>query len=559
MSPGWPILGVEIVPMPDPEKEPVIEDAGQARASVMAYFELLKGWQVPIIVETEGGVEAEGLVDVVDSARMRLTLTIRNAPAAGLGPNDTVKLYFGMEDARWMGSAIILHHRDNRRSFVMTFPKRLEPKDRRVVPRVRHLEGLSTLIRPEEFGGISYQGSILDLSEGGLQMRVEKSSGTLSEVEGELGEGQDLALVRVSGLDGEDLETTARLVHMNRTPGGLLVGLRFRNLKGDKRRALGFFLAPHIVDPPTELPPLSHPSHLALGAALTGSLDHEGGEVRTDALVRLKKRGRTLLVAADPGPVREHLLAYLTEAGYGRILTVGTLAEVMEIISSTLPIHAVIIDGGVEEMKGLELASFVHHAREGERCPILLVEDVPKGNLALLTRRAGVKRVLQKPYLTPVFLEMLEEELDLRPKEEVETPVSTLTPRTHGLIQRRSRTVALVMPPGMDRDRLADILTREGFGKVIPAGTVGELVRALQSTTLSLAFIDWPETDIQGLEIASFLASSHKDGKVAMIVAATQPNPRQIQDARALGVSQVLVKPYALDAGFADLLGAFLE
>ena len=46
--------------MPDPEKEAPIEDAGQARASVLAYFELLKGWQVPIIVETEGGWRPRG-------------------------------------------------------------------------------------------------------------------------------------------------------------------------------------------------------------------------------------------------------------------------------------------------------------------------------------------------------------------------------------------------------------------------------------------------------------------------------------------------------------------
>lgn len=547
--------------MADEEKDPALEDAGQARASVLAYFELLKGWQVPIILETEGGVEAEGLVDVLDTARMRLTLTIRNAPAAGLGPNDVVKLYFGMEDARWMGSAIILHHRDNRRSFVMTFPKRLEPKDRRRAHRARHLAGLTAVLRPSEFGEAAYQGSIVDLSEGGFQMRVERSRESLAEVEGELEEGQELAVVRVSGLGNGDLEASARLVHINRTTGGLLVGVRFRNLKGDKKRGLEAFLGPHIIEPPTELPPLSHPSQLHLGATFSAPLDQVGGDLRSDALIRLKKRGRTLLVAMEPGSGREELLAYLTEAGYGRVLLMSTLAEIMEIIASALPIHAVIIDGGVEEMKGLELASFVHHAREGERFPILLAESGPTGHKALMARRAGVSQVLQRPYLTEEFLTLLEEELDLRPKEEeLEHPAAApLAPSVQVRLLRRLRSLALVMPPGLERDRLSDLLTREGFTRVIPAGTVAELVRALQSTTLGLALIDWPDADVQGLEIASFLAESYKGGKVAMVVAAAHPSPRLIQDAQALGVAQVLVRPYALDAAFADLLGSFLE
>lgn len=545
--------------MAEQENLPSPGDAEQAQASVMGYFELLKGWQVPITLETDAGVEAEGLVDVVDPNRQRLTLAIRNAPPAGLDPNDAVKLYFGMEDLRWMGSAIVLHHRDNRRSFVMTLPKRFEPKDRRKGPRVRGLQGASVLLRPGEFQEEAYHGLVMDISDGGLQMRLERSSGVLSEAEGELREGQDLALVRVSGLRPKELEAQGRLVHMKRTPAGLLIGVRFRNLRGEERRILTDWLKPLMVEPPLVLPPLGRPALAPAGSEFLMA-ESAPPELRTDALLRLKKRGRTLLLAMPRGAKRDAAATFLAEAGYGRILTADLLAEVMEILSSNLPIHGVIIDDGVEEMRGLELASFVHHAKENERCPIFLAESAHRGNQEALARRAGVSRLLPKPYLNEAFLALLEEELDLRPKEvESESPAAAPTPLPSAKYLRRSRSVALVMPPGLERDRVADSLSREGFTRVLPAGTVGELVRALQSTTLGLAFVDWPDADVQGLEIAHFLAASLKEGKVAMIVTLSHASPSQIQDALALGVAHLLVKPYDLDAAFAESLGSYLE
>lgn len=546
--------------MAEEESQPAQENAEEVLASVQAYFELLKGWQVPITLETEGGVEAEGLVEALEPGRRRLTLSIRNAPPAGLEPNDAVKLYFGMEDARWMGTTKILHHRGNRRSFVMPLPRRLEAEERRKAHRARNLEGITVLLRPGEFNGEAYHGTVVDLSEGGLQMRVERSGGVLSEAEGELREGQDLALIRVSGLGRTELEAAGLLIHMNRTKSGLLVGVRFRNLKNEERKTLETFLKPLIVEPPTVLPILGQPAVPNLVVGMPAPGEPETGEARSDALLRLKKRGRTLLVAMPSGPEREGVVTFLLGAGYGRILTAGTLSEIMEILSSALPMHAVLIDGGVAELKGVELATFFHHAKEEDRCPIFLVEADFKGNGQSQALQAGVARVLPTPYLTPELLALLEEELDLRPKEEVpDIPSITLAPPVRGRIMRRLRAVAVVMPPGVDRDRLATFLTLEGFTRVLLAGTVAELVRALQSTTLALAFIDWPEADVQGLEIASFLSESYTEGKLALVVAAAQPSPRLIQDAHAIGVAQVLLKPYVLDAMLADLLGAYLE
>ncbi len=404
-----------------------------------------------------------------------------------------------------------------------------------------------------EFGGAAFHGPLLDLSEGGFQMRVDQTNEDLESES--LGEGQELAIVRVTGLDGGELETSGRLVYLARGKAGLRVGIRFRNLRPEARSRLEAYLRPRVVEPPTTLPPLAYKPGGEEGVAETeGAL----AEARSETLLRLKKRGRTLVFAMPPGPDRERAQSFLQEQGFGRVLGVETLAELMEILE-VLPIHAVIIDQGVTEMGGLELASFIHYAKAEGPCRILLVEDQAHPSRESLVRRAGVDRVLLRPYLGMGLVTALEEELELRPRQVPQEVLETSAPSAgKSRVIRRFRGVALVMPPGPDREALGAFLAREGFTRVVPAGTIAELVRTLDSSALALLFIDWPDPDVQELEIAHFLESVRFEGKVQLLLASSKPSPRMVGDAKALGVAHVLVKPYALDGALADLLTGYL-
>ena len=122
------------------------------------------------------------------------------------------------------------------------------------------------------------------------------------------------------------------------------------------------------------------------------------GSDRSHALLRVKKRSRALVLAMHPGPVQDQLAAFLAEDGYGRILAVSTLSDLLEALDEASGVHLVFIDGGVAELAGLELASLIHHRFEGAPPPMVLAEDHVDTDLVLASREAGVTHILVKPY-----------------------------------------------------------------------------------------------------------------------------------------------------------------
>lgn len=549
-------------PNAQPDDGPSVEEVALA----LGYLEFLMARKATITLETADGVEAEGRIASLDRAKGRLTLAIPNAPSAGLEPNDPVSLFFGLYNCRWMGSAVVLHHREHRRSFVLTLPRRLTPRDRRQSQRVKP-EDATAWVQVDEFQGAALQGQILDLSEGGLRFRIDKDGRGAEDPDLEaLREGLDLALVRVSGLDGGSFESAGRLVHLRRS-GGAVLGLRFRNLKAEARSFQEAFLLPRLGPALSALPPISAeplielepegPEEAAPGPEAKGGAS-AGPEPRQDALLRMKKRGRVLLVVMPAGEARQALLARLAEDGFGRVLAAERLSEVNEAFQAS-PVNLVLILGGIPEMGDLELANFLSFAKGDQLCPILLVArslDIP---FQVEARRAGVRRLLP-PGLPGADLHVvLEEELGLRPRGGAAEASAPTGSGARGRLLRRLKGVALVMPEGEARDRVQAFLQGEGFTQVLPAGSVAELTLAARSATLALMFVDWPEGPASVLDLVGFLGSLPRDPHPHLVVASSQVNARFIRDVKALGVDQVVVKPYDLNSAFADLLTRCLE
>lgn len=544
--------------MPDAPAPPPQLPADSAARLALAYLELARRWHMPLALETGTGIEAESTIESLDPRRGRLTLAISNAPSAGLEPDDEVRLFLGLEEGRWMGRAVVQHYRDNRRLFVLSLPRELTAQDRRRTPRTREVQDLKVLIRPQEFSGSAFHGTLMDLAEGGLQMRVERhSEGTADEAEEALREGLDLAVVRLGVPGGREIECQGRLVHLSRGRAGLLAGIRFRNLNPEGRQWLEGYLAPRVHPTVTELPPLAFTPE-AEPEPTADLPSQEDSAARVDALLRLKKRGRTLLLAMPTGQARLDLVNALLADGYGRVLVVEHLWQVGEALQGQA-VHCVFIDGGVQEVDPLELASFVFYARGDRRCAILLATLDPVRFPESALRQAGVDRLVPKPYSLPVLLPLLEVEMELRPREDV--PEALLAAATAGgrtKVLRRIRAVALVMPPGPQRDALSSLLAGAGFMRVLPAGTIAELVQAMDSSALSLVFIDWPDPQLPGLEIAGFLEGLRFRNPVTVVLASDRPSPRLVEDARTLGVAHLVVRPYELESGFAELLASFL-
>ncbi len=508
------------------------------------HLALLLQQQRSVTVETPGGVELEARLDALDAGRNRLTLKLRQ-PSPPVSPGDALRLAFTFEGQRWM-AAVHLHHYPDRSTYVASLPRAFEAADRRAHSRWTPPQPLGHAeVRVHLGEGLIFRGPLVSLAEGGLSLRVEELLGTEGPVpwrEGLLEEGQLFEAVLLNGVeDLPEIEAEGRLAWVQTGGGGLCMALRLRGMREAAREAIREFLGSRAPALPEQLPPAPADPPVASGGPGATS------PARGNALLRLKKRGRTVVVAMKPGLLREVVVEFMEKDGYGKVLTVDTLAQWLE-LSSAKTVDLVFIDGGVKELHDLELASFLHQSRGHQSFAIVLAMATLGTSLGLLTKRAGVNYLLSKPYtLDGVLSQALEVALDLR-SQEAPGPSAT----QQNLLKRKP--IALAMPPGPEREALQAFLLGAGFPRVLPAGTVGELIRTLQSPTLGVVLVDWEEPNLTGLEVAAFLQSRGDDARFAIVLAVHQTSPRVVHEARDLGVAQVLVRPYELKGPLVETL-----
>ncbi len=137
---------------------------------------------------------------------------------------------------------------------------------------------------------------------------------------------------------------------------------------------------------------------------------------------------------------------------------------------------------------------------------------------------------------------------------DVETLVASPTPHLSGQRLKRFKTVALVMPPGQEREAMRIHLATEGFTRIRPAGTLAELAEVLRLVPPDLMLVDWPDPPMAGLDIITFLGRYPFTTPPRVILACPQVTTQLAKEANRQGVSHLLVKPYPLDEAFVELL-----
>ena len=136
------------------------------------------------------------------------------------------------------------------------------------------------------------------------------------------------------------------------------------------------------------------------------------------------------------------------------------------------------------------------------------------------------------------------------PEGEVEAPRSAQEDQR----QKRFKTLALVMPPGHDREAIQTYLSTQGFTRVLPAGTLSELAVMTRKSPPDAFLVDWPDTSRPELDIVLFLGKYPFSPTPSIILACTHATAQFAREANRLGVSHLLVKPYALDSSLVELL-----
>lgn len=417
---------------------------------VLAYLEEAQRVKARLVVVDGHGLEVPAHLSAVSEEAVSLAL--QGVLTASKGA--PVSLVFILDGLRFKAPAQLLDLKPG--SATLSLPEGLSLAERRKKPRARinPREGATVTALTGLFDGTGISGSIENISEGGCSVRVDRAMEVKTQRKMHLGAnlfeiGQPLMLVKLNKLPKcPTIELEGSVAYLDASQ-GMVVGIAFapgkegllgpvRSLVASRAGAI-----PASVPPKTRRQPDARPEEEAVPApklpevpkapelppapvavalepvvsalppeALPPSPPH-GVDERSQALLRVKRRAKGILLAMPAGPAAEDLLAFLQEDGYGRVQLATTLSEVLEVLEQP-GLSLVLVDGGVAELPGLSLASLIQQHPNEAKPPVILAEAVVDTELVLGAQEAEVTQILVKPYaLDAEFRQMLEGHLGI--------------------------------------------------------------------------------------------------------------------------------------------------
>ena len=361
-------------------------------------------------------------------------------------------------------------------SATVELPSEITLAERRRRPRARinAREGATVTALTGLFDGVGITGTLENISETGILVRVDRAMEVKTQRKMHMGPnlmppGQALMLVKLAKLPKcPTLELEGTVVHLDSAQ-GLVIGIAFekgkeallapvRSLVAGRTGAIPTTVPPKArraaepepkeeaeptprpapkkdpeapAPPPSPAPAAAAPAPVPPPAPVPAPVPATipvpppapvapeppppppPPDERSQALLRVKKRARGLLLAMPRGAEREAVVQFLLGDGYGRVHTADTLTELLE-HTARPGLHLILVDGGVAELEGLALASFLRQSSDDGQPKVILAEGAVDSALVLGAREAGVAQILVKPYaLDPEFRRMLEEHLGL--------------------------------------------------------------------------------------------------------------------------------------------------
>ncbi len=418
------------------------KDKGEGGSSdlVLAYLEEAQRLRASMVLMDPKSRELNVHIQSVGEERVGLQ-------AQGLLPvekGDKFTLLLNMDGSRFRMKLRAIEMKNG--TLQVEVPTEIELAERRKRPRARlnAKEGATATALTGLFEGTGVTGTPENISEQGVRIRVEKAMEIKSERKlhpalALMPVGTQLMLIKLSKLPkAPNLEIEGKVVGVAMDGNTLCLNIAFNGVHTSLRN----LVASRSSAPPTSVPqknrrkpeqePRERPSHEhheperartpepakvatpAAAAAPTptaaapaaavpvpaevapeAAADRNGD--RANALSALKKRTRAILIAMEDHPDRDWLQAFLEEEGYQRIHLASTLTQVLEGLDQP-GLSLIIIDGGVAEIKGIELADFLKNRLGESKPPIILAQETVQTVLVLAARRAGVDEILVKPY-----------------------------------------------------------------------------------------------------------------------------------------------------------------
>ncbi|NTW85572.1 MAG: hypothetical protein HGB30_05340 [Holophagaceae bacterium] len=375
-----------------------------------------------------------------------------------------VSLLFIQEGLRFKAPTRLLEAKPG--SATLEVPSSIALAERRKKPRARlnPREGATVTVLTGLFDGVGMNGTIENISESGICVRVDRAMDVKTQRKMHMGAnmlpvGQPLMLIKMAKLPKcPTLELGGTVAWLDASQ-GVLLGIAFEPGKEGMLGSVRSLVAGRAGAIPTSVPPKARrqseaareeeqekytpkptakkepepapkvepaaaevaptppepppPPAPAASPESAPAPEAPPPDDRSQALLRVKKRARGLLLAMPAGSKRDALAAFLSGDGYGRVLCADTLTELLEHVGRP-GIHLILVDGGVAELQSLALASFLRSSLDDAMPKVVLAEDSVDADLVLGAQEVGVAQILVKPYdLDLEFRRMLEGHLGI--------------------------------------------------------------------------------------------------------------------------------------------------
>lgn len=415
------------------------EKKGQGQADlVLAYIEDAQRVRTAFKLSNSRGAEITAHLIGLSTENGLATFQLQGVLAGDKGAS--VEAAFILDGLRIGGRFTVQSSRTGQVDLVL--PDELEILERRKKPRAKlnPREGATLTALSGIFEGTGMTGIIENLSESGARIRVERAM----EIKGErklslhtslIQPGHAFGILRLSKLPRLPgaWECSGTGIYMEGGSAALFLGVSFASFPSEALGALRSLIGSRVASIPSTLPPKTRrsaepepaatvpasprpvepppkpkeaepvtevaapPAPAKEDAAAAPPAAEESAPPRNPALLRLKKRSRTVVVVATPGNAHRYLLVdHLTEEGYGKVLVAQTLQELLGLLEESTP-NLLVIEDGVAELQGLELVEALHRIHD-ELPPIVLALEEISTATVLAARRVSVASLMVKPY-----------------------------------------------------------------------------------------------------------------------------------------------------------------
>lgn len=423
------------------EKEP-----SQSRDLVLAYLEDAFRVRSPLVLKNADAQEMRAVIHSVNDE----SESFRLLPSGSLDliKGNKVEFILYHDGLRLSVSARALDVRPG--MITLHLPEKLELAERRSKQRARlnPKEGATLSALQGLLEGVGLNGTLENISEGGVRVRVEKAITISSEKMLVLGTtlvppGQTFVLIKLNKLPKCPgvMESSGKVVYLGYDQSGLVMGFSFQSLRPDYLAALGGLISSRTAPIPSVVPPKARrrqvveeeapserpsqevkaqpeeveisqanskpPSDAILSEGSTksasasfnqsGSKESSKDLEKHSALLRMKKLSRPTVVFVSTEHQGMLLERFLNRSGFGRVFIATSTIEMLECLRQP-NLGLLFIDWDASSIEAIELMKMLREAYD-DLPPVVLAARVVTDDLVQAAGAIGIAHVMVKPYL----------------------------------------------------------------------------------------------------------------------------------------------------------------